>query len=288
MYNTYLFTYITEFFSELLGLYTIQDYIEVIFFVTVVHQTSMWLKQDHTKHLLLGAYSYCALAAFSYATSCTILLSTLVCLLPAGIIFWIVIHQKQLQKNFVLPSKKYFTPTTTPQKNWLDSLIQSCLIASHRKKNITCIIEYNNTLTSLLHSPYMLHLPIQQEITNLILSSEHVTNQSVLWANQSGIIQSVNVTWNTFLKNEILVKTEDDLSLQHEAALLITQKTDALIFSINTTTDAHTIWYQGKCLHQISVKQLLLFIKNKSYQQPSSHNALKKGTRHDQKHSTPS
>lgn len=296
-------TYVKEFGAEILGLYALQDYIEVLLFITITYKALFWLKQDHTKHLLLTSYAYFSVLSLTYLTSCTILFTTMLVLAPAFIIFCIVIHQKQLQKNFVTPSKKYFTPSTTPQKNWLESLVQSCLIASHHKKNLTCIIERNNAITPLLDVPFTLQFPIQQEITNFILASEHLDQNALMWTHQSGVIHSINAHWSSFLTNEILVKPKDTMALHHEAALLLTEKTDAIIFAINTTSDMHTIWYQGKCIQQVSVQQLLNFIK-KIFNEPSDKTSINtksthnkpvnnqsvplKGEQNDQKHNSAS
>lgn len=284
-YSQYI-AYIQEFGAELLNLYTLQDYIEVTFFIFITHKALFWLKQDHTKHLLLTSYAYFSLLATTYLTSCSVLFVTLLLIAPAYIVFCIVIHQKQLQKNFISSSKKYFTPHTAPPKNWLENLIQSCLIASHNKKNITCIIERNQSLQALLNATITLQTPIQKKTTNFILASEKIDQNCLLWTQSSGIIQGINVQWSSFLTDEILVKPKDTLALYYEAALLLTEKTDAIIFAINTTSDMHTIWYQGKCIQQVSVQQLLNFIK-KIIQEPIEHkNQIIKGKHYDQQHTT--
>jgi len=261
VYAEYL-TFMQELCADLLGLYLYQDYLEVIFFIFVTYQCLSWLKQDHTKHLVFASYSYFSLFAFSYYFSCTILFSTLLMLTPVCLMLCIIIHQRQLQKNFVLPSTKYATTKTIPHKNWIDTLIQSCLIASHHNKHISCILERNDHIHSLLHAPFVLQLPIQKDITDLLLASTNIHDHSLLWANHSGMIQSINVSWSSFLLNELFITSKTDSSIiHHEAATLLTQKTDALVFEINTTKDTNTIWYQGKCMQHVTVQQLLIFVK---------------------------
>ncbi len=260
-YAQYL-TFLQEFGADILGLYLYQDYLEVIFFTFVIYRCLMWLKQDHTKHLVFASYSYFSCLTLSYYFSCTILFSTLLILAPVCLMLCVILHQKQLQKNFVLPSTKHTSIKTMPHKNWIDTLIQSCLIASHHNKHISCIIERNDHIHSLLQTKFILQLPVQKDITDLLLASTNIHNHSLLWTNQSGIIQSINVSWSSFLIQELFVTPQTDSYIMHdEAAILLTQKTDALVFEINTTKNNNTIWYQGKCMQNMTTHQLLVFVK---------------------------
>ncbi|MBM18138.1 MAG: hypothetical protein CL947_03685 [Epsilonproteobacteria bacterium] len=278
-----LLTHIKEFGAELLGLYLIQDYFEIIFFILITYKFLSWLKQDNTQQLLFTFYTYFSLITITYFSSCSILFSTLLYFGPVYIVFCIIAHQKQLQKNFVLPSKKYFTPTTIPEKNWLASLVQSCLQASHKQKNIFCIIEKNYNLSALLQTKYMLQLPVQKDIINLLLTSQDVQNNTLLWVHHSGLIQSINAKWNDLIINEMLIEPKDTTTLNHEAALIMTQKTDTLIFSIDTISDTHTVWYGGKCLKQVSVQQLLNFTEKTLYDVATNTSIIQKRNPDDQK-----
>ena len=275
--------YIIEFNEQILGLYYIQDFLEVIIFISITYKCLIWLKQDNTKNLLFGSYLYISLIIFSYLTSCNILFFTLMLAMPICILFVLVIHQKQLQKNFLLSSKTNHVFASMPQKNWIDSFVQSCLIASHNKKNITCIIERSQHLQPLLKPPFMLYIPIQQEITNLILESNKINEQSLFWINESGIIQSINVEWNDLLLSEIIIKSNNNKTLSNDAAMLLTEKTDALIFAIHTLSDTNTIWYKGTCIKQATIQQLLKFIHKVLDPQSTNPIILKKRINNDQR-----
>lgn len=255
-------TYFFNMCKQTLGLYSIQDYIELLVFVGIIYKILSWLKQDHTNNLLLGSYAYFAMLLLSYNISCTILFSTLLFAMPLCIIFALIAHQKQLQKNFILSTKQPFIATSLPQKNWIENVIQSCLVACHQKKTVVCIIERSQNLNPLLQTPFLLHIPIQQDIVSFLLASTKITENSMLLIHESGIIQSINVTWSQLLLNELIVQPTNSKNLTHEAALVLTQKTDALLFTISTNTDHHTIWYQGTCLQQTTIQQLLICIKN--------------------------
>ena len=249
-----------EFIQKNFGLYYFQDFLEILIFSIITYKCLIWLKQDNTKNLLLGSYLYISLIIFSHLTSCNILFTTLLITAPIVILFIIVIHQKQLQKNFVLSSKTNLIISSEKQTNWLETFIQSCLIASHNKKNITCIIELSQNLQTLLKTDFILNIPIQHEFINIILSSNKITDKSIFWINQAGTIYSANVSWSNLLLNELIIKPNNNFTLSYEAAMLLTQKTDALIFSINAHSDTHTIWYKGNCIKQATIQQLLKFI----------------------------
>lgn len=262
MFYQDFFIYFFTMCTQTLGLYSIQDYIELLVFIVIIYKTLNWLKQDHTNNLLLGSYAYFAMLLFSYSSNCTILFSTLLFAMPLCIMFALIAHQKQLQKNFILSTKQQFVSTSLPQKNWIENVIQSCLIACHHNKTIVCIIERSQDLNPLLQTPFLLHIPIQQDIVSFLLASTKVTDNSMLLIHESGIIQSINVTWSQLLLNELIIQPTNSKNLTHEAALILTQKTDALLFTISTNTDHHTIWYQGACLKQTTIQQLLIYIKN--------------------------
>src|SRR5690606_24231974 len=154
----------------------------------IIYRCLIWLKQDHTKNLLLGSYAYMGMLVFANLSSCDVLFSALFIGAPICALFAITIHQKQLQKNFLLSSKAPRHFSFVSAKNWLESIIQSCLIASYNKKKIICIIERTQHLQPLLQAPFMLQVPIQQEFTNLLLGSDKITEQSILWIHESGII----------------------------------------------------------------------------------------------------
>ena len=282
MFCQQYFAYLIEFCAQTFELYAIQDLIEIAIFIYITYKCLLWLKQDHTKNLLIGSYSYMAILIAAHFCSCNILFSTLLLATPICIIFALIIHQKQLQKNFILSSKIKATLAATPQKNWLESLIQSCLIAAHQQKNIVCIVERSQHLSPLLQTPFILQVPIQQDITNFILSSSKISDSCLLWIHESGTIYSINVAWGDVLLNELILKPRNAQSLLQEAALLLTEKTDALVFSIHTTSDTHTIWYKGSCIKQTTVQHMLQFIAKILKTPTASSVVLKKGNDHDQ------
>lgn len=259
MFSKLPFSYFQEFFSDQLGLYTVQNYIEVFVFSFFIYQILRWLQQDHTKHLVLYVYGYASVMIASQLTGCITLFWTMFILMPIAIMTCIIMHQKQLQKNFILASSKDLTPHTLPTKNWLDLFIRSCLLAAYQHKQFYCIIERTDHLAPLLHAPCNLYLALQQNIIDLILASNALDNPSILWMTDSGILHSVNATWQKILTNEIL--SPENQPVHHGEIILLTAKTDALVFSIDPTAKLAMLWYQGKSMQKLTIDQLMTSCK---------------------------
>lgn len=267
------FAYLQEFCADQLGLYSYQNYIEVFIFSFVIYKMLRWLQQDHTKHLVLYVYAYATLMITSYIFACTTLCLTMFIFMPLAILICIIAHQKQLQKNFIMASHKDLTPYTLPTKNWMEFLMRSCLLAAYQNKQIFCILERTDHLASMLQNSCNLYLPIQQEILDLILSSNALHTPSIIWLTESGIINSVNATWKQSVLDELLSSHN-----QYQAAIkLMTSKTDALVWSIDPTTRLATFWHQGKSLQQITIDQLMTSCKQILYKNINLQSVNKSG-----------
>ncbi len=270
-----LFSSLQEFCADQLNLYTLQNYIEVFIFSFVIYKILLWLAQDHTKHLLLYTYGYITLMMTSYATSCTTLFWTMFLCIPIAMLASIVLHQKQLQKNFILASSKHITPDSISANNWFELFVRSCLLATYQKKHLYCIIERNSHLTPILHAPTKLNLALGQNSIDLILSSNALNNPSLIWLDQFGTLHTVNATWKETLTNQILSSHEK----KHYAEIhLLTSKTDALVWSIDPTTKMGMLWYQKTFLQQLTMDQLIKSSQKILNQKINSQTIQKQGT----------
>lgn len=285
MFSKLPFSFLQEFGADKLGLYTLQNYIEILVFSFVIYKILRWLQQDPTKHLILYVYGYASLMIVSQLSGCITLFWTMFILLPVAIMTCIIIHQKQLQKNFILASSKDLTPQTMPTTNWLDLFIRSTLLTSYKNKQLYCIIERTDHLAALLHAPCNLYLPLQKNIIDLILASNALENPSILWLTDSGIINSVNVSWQKILTNEIL--TTQHQSMHQSEIILLTAKTDALVFSIDPSNKLAMIWYQGKSMHKLTIDQLMKSCKEILYQKIEHKSFNKQGAHYAQQDNSP-
>ena len=254
MFSKLPFSSLFEFGADQFGLYSIQNYIEVLILSFITYKILSWLAQDHTKHILLYVYAYAAFMIASYATSCITLFWILFVGMPLVALTTIVLHQKQMQKNFILASSKDLTPNSIPAKNWLEILIRSCLLAAYQKKQIFCIIESTDHLASALHSPTHLHLSLKQDIIDLIISSTALENPSIIWISQSGIMYTVNATWKETITNHILSPHQ---KIHYAEIALLTSKTDAFAWSIDPMNKMAMLWHQNTFIQQLTIDQLM-------------------------------
>ena len=267
---------ILYFASTYLKIYSVIDCIEILFFTLIVFKVSSWLNKDHTKALLLYFYSYVAILFGSYFFQLTTIYQVMLASAPIFFVLLIVHHQKNLQKNFILSNHKPITPATMNNKQWIEILIRSCLVASHHKKNVTCIIERQNKLNTLIDQPFSLNIMIQKHIIDMLLESVSYNDQKLIWVQQDGTLISVNATWSDLVVNELIFDQVSAHQLPKEYAKVITGKTDAILVHINTQHDHNFVSHQGKIVENLSIDQSLKLIKKLLYKN-NIENQLSKG-----------
>src|SRR3989339_2074040 len=162
---------IVHFANNYLQIYSGIDWVEILFFIFITFKISSWLNKDHTKPLLLYFYSYFATLFSAYFFQLTTVYQLMLVTAPIYFVLLVIHHQKNLQKNFILSKNKPLTPAKVIHKEWLETLVRSCLIASHHKKNVTCVIEQSDSLESLINKPFTIDIPIQKHIIDMLLES---------------------------------------------------------------------------------------------------------------------
>jgi hypothetical protein len=274
------FDSVVYFANHYLQIYSYIDCAEIIFFIYVTFTVSSWLNQDHTKPLLLSFYSYFTLLFGAYFFQLATVYHLMLVTAPIYFILLIVHHQKNLQKNFIVAKHKPIAPTKVSHKEWVETLIRSCLIASHHKKNITCVIEQSDSLETLVNKPFRLDIPIQKHIIDMLLESSSYDITKLVLADRYGTIISINATWSDVIINELIFHQMPELQLAQEYAKMVTSKTDAIIIHINHQQIHHFIAHQGTIIHDVTIDQALKMIKNILYQKDKDI-SLSQGINHD-------
>lgn len=281
-----IFSYIHEFCADKLGIYSIQNYLEITFLSFTMYKILKWLQQDHTKRLVIHMYSFASILIAAYIFQCSILFWTLLCSIPIISILTIIIHQKQIQKNFMIASSKDLTPQTLPTKNWLDILVRSHLLAAYQNKQIFVIVQRMDPLQHLLTPGCQLQIPTQSEIIELVLQSNALQKPCIIWMTDAGIIYGVNAHFKETLLTELLIPA----NIYHAAITLIMAKTDALAWTIDLTTKSASLWHQSKTIQQITIDHLLSLCKqilNKKMNQDSFEKpGVSYGVKNHSSHST--
>lgn len=272
---------IIHFAQNYLQIYSIVDCLEIIFFIFIIFKISLWLKNDHTKPLLLYFYSYLSILFSSYFFQLTTVYQVMLATAPICFLLFIIYHQKSLQKSFIISKNKPITPAKLVHKEWLEILIRTTLIASYHKKNITCIIEQCDSLETLVDQPFILDIPIQKQIIDILLESVAFDKNKLIITHHSGNILSINASWSDLVMNELIFNKISDDQIQKEYAKIITSKTDAIVIHTNSNHQHHFIAYQGKIIEHITIDQALKLIKKLLYTKNNTNN-VSKGTHHDQ------
>lgn len=271
---------ILYFANHYLHIYSIRDCVEIIFFSMVTFTISSWLNKDYTKPLLLYFYSYFAVLLTAYFFQLPTVYQVMLMTAPIYFMLLMIYHQKNLQKSFVLSQHKSLTPAKAIlHKEWLETLMRACLIASHQKKNITCIIQQHDNLESLLDKPFIIDIPIQKQIIDMMLESTSYDSNKIILVTYYGTLITINASWSDLIMNELLFTPIAQNQLHQEYAKIITKKSDAILMHINSEHEHHFIAHQGKIIEQITIDQALKLIKNILYKK--NNDPLPQGINHD-------
>lgn len=271
---------IVHFANNYLQIYSTIDCIEILFFIFITFKISSWLNKDHTKPLLFYFYSYFTTLFCAYFFQLTTVYQLMLVTAPICFVLLIVHHQKNLQKNFIISKQKPLTPAKSIHKEWLETLIRACLVASHHKKNITCVIEQFDSIETLIDKPFILDIPIQKQIIDILLESVSYDNTKLITVDRCGIILSINTCWSDLVINELIFTQIPERQLPKEYAKVITSKTDAILVHINSEHQHHFIAHQGKIVENVTIDQALKLIKNLLYKKDNE-NSLSQGINHD-------
>ena len=266
---------IVHFANNYLQIYSAIDAFEIAFLIFATFKISSWLNKDYTKPLLLYFYSYFAVLFFSYSFQLTTIYHLMLATAPIYFVLLVVHHQKNLQKNFILSKNKSLTPAKVIHKEWLETLVRSCLIASHHKKNVTCVIEQSDSLETLIDKPFTIDIPIQKYIIDMLLESISYNDTKLILVDRNGTIMSINASWSDLVINECIFNQISEQQLPKEYAKIITAKTDAILVHINSELQHNFIAHQGRIVENMSVDQALKLIKNLLHKKNSEASLLK-------------
>jgi len=247
---------------------TWHDGIEILFFSSLFYFLALWLRKDRQKNLLWYFYSYYAVTLIAYNANLPTISFFLLVFSPAIIMLFIIMHQDILQRNFVALTRT--TPAQTTTHNWLEALIQTCLIVINNNKSITCIIEKTDNMHTFLQVPFTIHAPLHTALLEVLVNCNSYDQHKMVWIDAHGNLEGINASWrhsiaqtfnyeNTMHMHEkthldkTLVSNETLLEKTSlEDALLYTTKTDALLFTINPETRTFTVIMHGNQLQKIS------------------------------------
>jgi hypothetical protein len=250
-------------FSSLYALFTSYTYFitwraiaEILFFSSLFYQISMWLKRDRHHNLLVYWYSYCLFGFTAHYLQLNTISSVLFFFTPAIIMLFLMMHQEQLQKNFV--ALRALTPARVSAPDWLEQLIRSCLVAVNNNKSLICVIERKDSLQDFLSTPFMFNAELHSATLDMLITGSAYNDSTFLWLNDNGLLRGINARWNN---DEIGSHNSSELPAWQYDALFFTAKTDAITLGIDRKSRTFTIITRGKRFENIAAHHALKFVK---------------------------
>jgi hypothetical protein len=251
-------SFIVESFNAFFPLFGWRDALEIVLIAWCIYTVSVWLKKDKHNNLLGYFYAYMLFMLGAHALVLPCITTMLWLLAPICVVFFFMIHQHTLQKNFIALTNH--TLKSAPRAEWLDVVIKSALVAVNNNQELLAVIEHTDNLETLLTSTIPLKAEITEEFFALLLHSESFNQQQFIWLTTKGTLRGINSYWHNSdasWATSCLEKTPD----WQQEALLRTTHNDAIVVHIAPATRMFTIIIKGKIYEQINAHSTLQLIK---------------------------
>ena len=265
-------------------LLTWQDYVEIVVLAFLFYETARWLKQDREKNLLIYFYGYLLVIFASHGLHLTTLSSLLLLCSPATIMFFFIMHQEQLQKNFV-SLKNITRPQQYPTNDWLSVLMKAILTQLAHNKSALILFEHSDAIAPHLSTSEPLEVAITPGIISLLFSQLY-SPEHLCWVSSDGILKGINTSFKASW-HPTSYQTKDAWI---DDAVAHTSRTDCIILAAHADTHHYSIAHKGTIFEQLSLEQAQQFIRKQiNYRIPHAN----QGYRHEltsqeqQAHHTP-
>jgi hypothetical protein len=231
--------------------------VEILFFSTLFYQVSLWLKKDRHLNLLGYWYGYCIVGLIAHALQLNTISSLLFLFAPTIIMLFMMMHQEQLQKNFV--ALRTLQPARTPTADWLEQLVRSCLVAVNNNKTLVCVIERTDSLEDFLTTSCIFNAELHNTTFDTLITSNIFNDKKLVWLNDHGTLRALNASWNLGLEDTWHAAA--DIPAWQQDALFFTRKTDAIVLGIISSDRSFTIIARGQRYEHIAAHNALKFLK---------------------------
>lgn len=262
----------------MIGIYFLKQAIEILFFSSIVYVFSMWLKNDKRTNLLLYFYAYFVIFLGAYFLDLTTISLFLLYSSPIALLLFILFHQEILQKNFITLTKTKGTNQAQTEQ-WLEKIIRICLHHMNNNSSLYIVIENQSDLKPFIMSNYLLNSSISLELLSLVTESTHFDSKKIIWCNSNGSLVGVNSSWHLSSDQQ----PQNAIPSWQQEALLMTLKTDTIVFKVNSTKRSFEVVLNGTLFDSISASQIVSFIKK--YLHSSQENIQKGELNHDSQNS---
>lgn len=228
--------------------------LEIAIFSVIFYSFLRWLAQDKQKNLIGWFYGYVCIYSLAWQLNLMTIHLFLVLGAPFMLFIFCMLHQKTLQKNFISLNALQ-SPTQITHNHWLEELMQACLHGINTKKEIFVFIERADSLDLFLSASYFIKAPIQQPLLQLLMNN--ADDQITLWVTHNGMLQALNPHYLTSEDTYWMAKEIQQLPTWQQKALLITQSSTTIAFSISPLSRQCTVIINDKITSQLQPSQAL-------------------------------
>lgn len=259
--------------SDYLKIYAWRDCLEILVLATIVYKFTLWLSRDKTLAPISFFYTYSLLLIGTYYLNLSVVNTVLLFASPVCLVLMIVMHQYSLQKNVI--AYKTIQPAYEEQYDWADELMRACLNALNKNKDIVCLIERSDNLKDLVQAPYYLNADLRKHVLELLF--EHLPDRvpTIIWVHVSGKVVAINARCVADKDAVVFDTAGVDVPVWKQDALLLTQKTDALLFHISPVSRLFDVYIKGKAVEGLTAAHALTLLR---------HQLLKDGTISDDRY----
>ena len=244
----------------MINLWYIKSTFEILFFSSIVYYFSLWLKKDKRHNLLIHFYAYCGLFLIAGLLNLATIVTFLIYGAPIALMLFIIFHQELLQRNFI--TLKH-TPIALQDESadWAEHLIRASLHAINNNKQLMCVIEHRSDLKPFLNTSLIFNSPIAQNLLTVLIDSNGFDQEKMIWCSTYGKLIGINASWNINHHESWQSPQVKELPSWQQDALLMTLKTDTIIFKANPSKRAFDLIVKGAVQENIPAHHLLALIK---------------------------
>lgn len=243
-----------------LGLFSyLKDLLEISFFSGSIYYFCLWLKKDKRNNLLLHFFVYCTFFCLAHLFHLPTIAALLIYTCPIAIMLFILFHQELLQRNFI--TLTHAPIASTEVNEWTEHLLRASLHAMNNNKQVICALEHHAQLQPFLEVPFYCNSPISQNILIHLIESNHYDQNKIIWCTSQGKLIAVNSQWK--IKNDETWQSNavHELCSWKQDALLMTLKTDTIIFNADPKRRSFDAIIKGTLYENLAAHQLLLLLK---------------------------
>lgn len=236
-----------------------KDILEIALLSTFFYHVICWLLQDRVNNLIYYFAGYALVVAAAFMLPLPILQILLLWYSPVIMILFVILHEKQLQKNFVATYKSTYK-LTQQVFDWPNILIQTGLHNFIEQQSTLYLIEQDQPLDSLVSTPFIINSPVQKELLEMICASQSYNQMRALWITKHGMLRGINTYWhqNTTTLSDLTYADEDTLIESLEPLI---ENCSAIACFSNAITREWTIVARDCIFKKISAQHALQLLQ---------------------------